>query len=107
MSTVATTWFGGHYDRKRLYKRIDINPDDISLLSADDVEGPTPEDGETGDNRVLQNESGYSSDTADFSSSISNTNRDTTDLQKEDPTKDTMLQGEDDSDKASLITGDE
>lgn len=107
MSTIATTWFGGHYDRKRLYKRIDVDPNDISLLSADEGDGPTPEDGQTESSPVLQNESGYSPDTADFSSPISNTNRDTTDLQKEDPTKDTMLQGEDDSDHASIITGDE
>ncbi|MCM1295170.1 MAG: hypothetical protein NC311_06485 [Muribaculaceae bacterium] len=88
-----------------MYQRVDINPDDLALLD------PKVEPDDTGfvpteqDRPVLQNE-GYSPDTADFSSPISNTNRDATHLQKKDPTDASLLDGGDTTD-TGIINGDD
>lgn len=70
---------------KRLMYRIDMDPENMSLLSQDEPEGPDPG---TGEHPIIE---GYVS-TSDFSSPIARKSRDTTSLSgNPDPTDDPMI----------------
>lgn len=86
--------------RKHLTTRIDIHPDDIPLLDDEDIVADHP--GEIEDSNLLGETMSYSPAIGDFSSVTVKRDRDITNLNKENPSDESLLQDDMDNDEESL-----
>lgn len=90
--------------RKHMTSRIDIEPDDIPILHTSEVHADNP--GEIDGENILGESMSYSPAFSNFSSPVVKTDRNITDLNKDNPANDSLLKSEENEEDRNLDLSD-